>query len=79
MMSEEIKNRMLTIGDLFEFVKKNKIPLTASVFMRPKGNEVFLVNRIGSGDFTTYDDSQTIKGILLDALGADPLKKETIN
>gem|GEM_PF-6242867 len=77
-MSKIKKDRSLTIADLFEFVKNNKIPLDSVIFMRPKNEEVFLVNRIGSGEFISQSDNSNFRFIMMDALLADSLKKETI-
>lgn len=78
-MSEEIKNRRLTIKDLYEFVEGNNISLDSVIFMRPKDHELSLVNRIGSGSCTDDSTGINFKIILLDGLFSSPMNKGKVH
>lgn len=79
MSEDKIKNRRLTLGDLFEFAKERKLSLDCAILMRPENEEVFLVNGIGSGTLTDENTGDEFPIVLLDGFGAKNMKKEKIH
>lgn len=77
-MSKEVKSRRLILSDLFEYVKKNNVPMDSVILMRPEGDKVTLVDEIQGGTLTTDIEDKSLRFLMLTGFGADPLQKVTI-